>query len=103
MTCTTQNGGVPGSSTPIKKGQGAPSTLTPKHDTNSAYFRSHGPIQQAPDGKAISTQIARLALAGHAAHKGQRGDYLVSKYGMTRYCADFAELAAFAQKVGVNQ
>lgn len=72
-------------------------------ETNSADVRSHGTIQQAPDGKAISTQIARLALAGNAVHKGQSGDYLVSKYGMTRYCANFTELEAFACKLGVNQ
>lgn len=52
--------------------------------------------------KAIATQIARLALAGHTVHKGQIGDYLASKYGMTRYCANFAELQAFALKLGVN-
>ena len=32
-------------------------------DTNSTDFRSHGAINQAHDGKAIATQIARLALA----------------------------------------
>lgn len=52
--------------------------------------------------KEVATQIARLALAGHAVHKGQCGDYLVSKYGMTRYCQDFDELVAFAVKLGVN-
>jgi hypothetical protein len=53
--------------------------------------------------KAIATQIARLALAGHAVHKGQNGDYTVCKYGMTRYCANFAELQAFAVQLGVNK
>ena len=70
--------------------------------TNTADSRSHGAIQQAHDVKAIATQIARLALAGHVVHKGQSGDYLVSKFGMTKHCNDFAELAAFAQKVGVT-
>jgi len=58
--------------------------------------------QGAPDRKAIATQIARLALAGHAVHKGQHGDYTVCKYGMTRYCQDAAELAAFAKLLGVK-
>ena len=70
------------------------------NDTNSADFRSHGATNQAHDGKAIANQIARLALAGHVVHKAQGGDYLVSKFGMTRYCKDFAELLAFAKKVG---
>ena len=54
------------------------------------------------DSKAIANQIARLALAGHHVIKGDRGDYTVCKYGLTRYCANFAELAAFALKLGVN-
>jgi len=71
-------------------------------DHNSADFRSHGQIQQAHDSKAIATQIARLALAGHVVIRGDQDDFTVTRYGMTRYCADFAELAAFAQKLGVK-
>jgi len=52
------------------------------------------------NSKAIANQIARLALAGHHVIKGDSGGYTVCKYGLTRYCANFAELAAFAQKVG---
>jgi hypothetical protein len=47
-------------------------------------------------------QIQQLALAGHVVHKGQSGDFLVCKYGMSRYCQDFAELQAFARQLGVN-
>ena len=54
------------------------------------------------DSKAIANQIARLALAGHHVIKGDRGDFTVCKYGLTRYCANFAELAAFARQLGVN-
>lgn len=53
--------------------------------------------------KAIATQIARLALAGHTVHKGKAGDYTVCKHGMSRYCKDFAELQAFARLLGVNK
>ena len=52
--------------------------------------------------KAIANQIAVLALAKHHVFKGDMGDFTVCKYGMTRYCADFAELQAFARKLGVN-
>lgn len=58
--------------------------------------------QISTDSKAIATQVARLALAGHHVIKGSEGDYTVCKYGMTRYCQDFAELQAFAVKLGVN-
>lgn len=54
------------------------------------------------DSKAVANQIARLALAGHHVIKGNTGDYTVCKYGLTRYCANFAELQAFALKLGVN-
>lgn len=56
----------------------------------------------ARHGKAEATQIAELALAGHAVHKGKSGDYLVCKYGLSRYCQDFDELQAFARKLGVS-
>ena len=71
--------------------------------TNSADFRSHGATNQAHDGNAIAHQIERLALAGHVVHQGGAGDYTVCKYGMTRYCKDFAELQAFARQLGVTQ
>lgn len=72
-------------------------------DTNGAYFRTDGAIEQAPSGKAIATQLAQLAIAGHVVHKGQSGDYTVCKYGMTRYCQDFEALQAFARQLGVKQ
>lgn len=59
-----------------------------------------GSIQGADDSKAIANQIARLALAGHYVIKGDRGDFTVCKYGLTRYCANLAELATFARQIG---
>jgi len=47
-----------------------------------------------------ATVIAKLALAGHVVHKGNQGDFTVCKFGLTRYCADFTALVAFAKKVG---
>ena len=73
------------------------------NDTNGANFRTDGAINQAPDGNAITTQLARLALAGHTTHKGSAGDFTVCRYGMTRYCKDFTELQAFARQLGVTQ
>ena len=86
-----------------EKGPGATNSKALHTHTNGDNFRTDGAIQQAHDGKAIATQIARLALAGHHVIKGSEDDFTVCKYGMTRYCADFAELQAFALKLGVNQ
>lgn len=100
---TTNYGGVPGVNTPIEKAPGAYDDSKGLHtDTNNANFRTDGAIDQAPDGNAIANQIARLALAGDHVHKGGEGDFIVCKYGMTRYCADITELAAFARQLGVK-
>ena len=60
-------------------------------------------ILQASRIKAIATEIARLALLGHSVHKGNCGDFTVCKYGMAKYCQDFAELQAFSRKVGASK
>lgn len=51
--------------------------------------------------KAVFTQIAELALAGHEVHELDSADFLVCKYGLTHYAQDFAALRAFARKLGV--
>ena len=53
--------------------------------------------------KAIVTQIAELALAGHAVHELRCGDFLVCKYGYSHYAQDFEALRAFARRLGVSQ
>ena len=53
--------------------------------------------------KAIATQIAELAIRGHAVHKLKDGGFLVCKYGHTFEAIDFAELQAFARRLGVTK
>jgi len=89
--------------TTTQKAAGAMNSNGQHTDTNGANFPTDGAINQAHDGKAIATQLARLALAGHIVHRGDIGDFTVCKYGMTRYCKDFAELQAFARQLGVKQ
>ena len=84
------------------KAPGATNSKGLRNHTNGMDFRSQGAIDQALDGKSIAHQIARLALAGHVVHQAEGGDFLVTRWGQTRYCADFAELQAFAVKLGVN-
>ena len=50
--------------------------------------------------KEIATLVAQSALAGHAVHRGQSGDFLVTRWGLSRWCADFDELQAFARQIG---
>ena len=53
--------------------------------------------------KAIATQVAELAIRGHAVHQLKDGGFLVCKYGHTFHAIDFAELATFAGRLGVKQ
>ena len=86
--------------------QKAPSTCDAEGlhtDTNAADFRTGEATGQAPDCKAIATQLARLALAGHAVHQLADGGFLVSKYCYAHHANDFAVLQDFARKLGVTQ
>lgn len=53
--------------------------------------------------KAITTQIAELAIMGYAVHQLADGGYLVCKYGYTHHAPTFEALQAFAHRLGVNQ
>jgi hypothetical protein len=86
-----------------QKAAGAINTNGLHTDTNSADFRTGGAIEQALDGKAIATQIAHLALAGHTVHQIADGGFLVSKYGYTHHAKDYAGLQDFARKLGVSK
>lgn len=66
------------------------------------YITAFDSATAARQRKDIETQTAKLALAGHAVHKGDTGDFTVCKYGLSRYCKDFAELQAFAWQLGVR-
>ena len=56
--------------------------------------------------KAIATQVAELALAGHTVHKLQCGDFLVCRWGYSQY-AEYAQdldaLQDLARKLGVSK
>jgi hypothetical protein len=86
-----------------QKAAGAINTNGLHTDTNRADFGTDDATRQAPGGKAIATQIACLALAGHAVHQLNDGGYLVSKYSYTHHAKDFAALQDFARKLGVIQ
>ena len=53
--------------------------------------------------KAIATQVAELAIRGHSVHQLRDGGFLVCKYGHTFQAIDFAELQAFARRLGVTK
>ena len=52
--------------------------------------------------KVIATLKARFALAGHQVHEGSNDDFIVTRWGMSRFCADIGALRMFARVLGVQ-
>lgn len=71
--------------------------------TVSALKISQSDANHTPDQKQLATLVSRLALAGHAVHRGRERDYIVCKWGMSRWCGDFAALQDFAKLLGVTK
>ena len=82
-----------------KKAPGAINTEGLTTDTTNDLIFATG----TRHSKAIATQVAELAIRGHAVHQLKDGGFLVCKYGQTFHAIDFAELQAFAQRLGVTQ
>ncbi len=53
-------------------------------------------------GKALATLKARFASAGHQVHVGGNDDFIVTRWGMSRYCENPAALRRFALVLGVT-
>ncbi len=85
-----------------EKAAGACNANGPHNFTNGVNFPNGDTFDQAPDRKAVVNQVARLQLAGQHVIEGAAGDFTCGKYGLTRYCSDYAELAEFAKKLGVD-
>jgi hypothetical protein len=96
---TTQHGAMPGQATSYEKAPGACTTeglnTDATNDLNFATGQRHR--------KRIATQIAELALGGHAVHELRCADFLVCKYGYTHYAQDLEALQAFARRLGVSK
>lgn len=50
--------------------------------------------------KGLATLKARLVIAGHQVHEGSNSDFIVTKWGLSKYCHGRAELTQFARVVG---
>ena len=100
---TNIDGQAPGTNTPIEKAPGACDSKRLTTDTNSEDYASHGPVNHAQGGNTVAHLTAAFALKGHIVIRGDRGDFSVTKYGMSRYCANQTELATFAKIVGAAQ
>lgn len=59
----------------------------------------------APSPKDFATVQAQLAVRGHQLIHGQnpltgRHDYLINRWGWTRYFTKWADVVAFAEQIG---
>ena len=81
-----------------KKAAGASNTNGLHTDTNTANFPT---LEKKSQVIAILIAFV-LAPTGHHVIEGDSGDLTVFKYGLIRYCTDFAALQSFATKLGVN-
>ena len=77
---------------PLAGGQVANQTT----NNNGDFATAQGP------GKAVATLKARFALAGHQVHEGSNNDFVVTRWGLSRYCSDFDAMTEFARVVGVQ-
>ena len=50
--------------------------------------------------KRKATVTAQLALSGHMVHDGPSGDFLITRWGQSKYCQDLESLEKFAVQVG---
>lgn len=85
----------PNEESPSGQGRGFQET---KQNTDAATVAPAEKIGNSD--KTIATLIAQFALAGHVVHKGECGDFTVTRWGLTRYCQDLDALQAFAKQVG---
>ena len=68
--------------------------------------QSHNIIDFAtvqPAGKALARLKGQLAQAGHQVYDGGNDDFIVTRWGMSRYCPDLAVLRRFARVLGVTR
>jgi len=79
------------------KGHGCDPVPFQRHTINELHYHTG----QRP-GKPVETLKAKFALAGHQVHEGSNDDFIVTRWGMSRYCADIGALRRFARVVGVN-
>ena len=56
--------------------------------------------EERADSKQLANLKAAFALAGFAVHETASGGFLVSRWNLSRECADMDALTAFARQVG---
>jgi hypothetical protein len=65
-------------------------------------FNEIDDLADEPDQKTITALVERLRKAGHTVHQDKVGRFLVTRWGVSRFCMDFESLQAFAKQVGVK-
>ena len=53
--------------------------------------------------KALARLKAQFAQVGHQVYDGGNDDFIVTRWGMSRYCPDLTALRTFARVLGVTR
>lgn len=69
-------------------------------ETSGAAQETTQHRESTPDPLLVGITVRKITNAGHAVQQGQNGDFMVSRWGTCRYCADLAALQAFARQIG---
>ncbi len=68
-----------------------------------AAFENHtNVVDFARRQRSVKALKATLEQAGHQVHVGGNDDFIVTRWGMSRYCEDLPALQRFASIVGVH-
>ncbi len=80
----------------------APQTVESLGCQSEAFANhSHNVVDFARRQRSVKALKATLEQAGHQVHVGAHGDFICSRWGMTRFCPDLAALRRFALVLGV--
>lgn len=94
-----------GRSTPTSDESQKPGRAVGIQDTNQRRSAEIIPFTGTSSNCDKPNLIARLARAGHLVHEGSEHSFTVvhPRWGLSRFCQDFAALQQFARTAGVQQ
>lgn len=94
-----------GRNTPTNDETQKPGRAIGFQDTNHRRSAEIIPFSSASSNCDKPNLIARLARAGHLVHEGSEHSFTVvhPRWGLSRFCQDFAALQQFARTVGAKQ
>ena len=73
---------------------------TPQEKTLDSAILADGACLDKPERKRLDTLAAHLALRGYELHTLTSGEFLVSRWGLRKFCRTLADVEDFARQAG---